>query len=477
MFFVPLPGDPGNQLFLDSAYSQLKYSESNPGWAVLLTDGGTFQTFHVTDARQISKAAYSLSAKSTRLTFTETINLFTFPLRTTTVLTGNARQPLQISLPVSDPLSGSTADSRRNPHRPSGWPDGGAAGESLHYESARRRIRHPRWSATARSGQQHHGPEPQAAACQPVCPRHLLVAGQYCRSDPGRNREATRFWAAAMARRSNPTRSRRSRSRICRRPIPRVSPPLHSTLIVTVDGVAWKEQPTLVSSASDAQDYTTTLDDSGQTTVVFGDGFNGARPPSGVNNIHARYRKGLGTSGNVAARRRSATHRQCSESAEGDQSRNRRAAETIRKVSAAFRELAPGEPAHVQSCRERRRLCGAGAQLSRHRKGKRDLGVCRTPVTLKPIPHPYVQLTVATADQTPVPFQGTLLAGSFAVFSTTIATPTFPCAFWISHPCSSQWRSRSILIDRFPRQATLNRCSGSAQPRSQSRWQRRLLRI
>jgi predicted phage baseplate assembly protein len=41
------------------------------------------------------------------------------------------------------------------------------------------------------------------------------------------------------------------------------------------------------------------LDDSGQTTVVFGDGFNGARPPSGIDNIHARYRKGLGSSGNL----------------------------------------------------------------------------------------------------------------------------------------------------------------------------------
>src|SRR5262249_54543811 len=74
-----------------------------------------------------------------------------------------------------------------------------------------------------------------------------------------------------------------------------------STLNVIVNGVSWNEQPNLAESAPNAQDFTTTLDDTGQTTVLFGDGFNGARPPSGTNNIHARYRKGLGSLGNLAA--------------------------------------------------------------------------------------------------------------------------------------------------------------------------------
>lgn len=51
-----------------------------------------------------------------------------------------------------------------------------------------------------------------------------------------------------------------------------------STLTVIVNGVAWNEQPNLVQSAANAQDFTTTLDDNAQTTVEFGDGFNGARP-------------------------------------------------------------------------------------------------------------------------------------------------------------------------------------------------------
>jgi hypothetical protein len=63
-----------------------------------------------------------------------------------------------------------------------------------------------------------------------------------------------------------------------------------STLLVNVNGVLWNEEPTLLESSADAQAYTTTLDSTGQTTIVFGDGFNGALPPTVVENIHARYR-------------------------------------------------------------------------------------------------------------------------------------------------------------------------------------------
>ena len=44
-----------------------------------------------------------------------------------------------------------------------------------------------------------------------------------------------------------------------------------------------------------------TTDEQGRDFVVFGDGVRGARLPSGVNNVRATYRKGLGRDGNVAA--------------------------------------------------------------------------------------------------------------------------------------------------------------------------------
>ena len=76
---------------------------------------------------------------------------------------------------------------------------------------------------------------------------------------------------------------------------------VQSTLTVTVNGVQWQEQPNLFESGPAAQDFTVTQDNTGVSTVVFGDGINGMRPPTGTNNMHARYRVGLGISGNVPA--------------------------------------------------------------------------------------------------------------------------------------------------------------------------------
>ena len=47
--------------------------------------------------------------------------------------------------------------------------------------------------------------------------------------------------------------------------------------------------------------YTLATDEQGKTWVVFGDGVRGARLPSGVNNVRATYRQGLGKDGNVGA--------------------------------------------------------------------------------------------------------------------------------------------------------------------------------
>ncbi len=76
-----------------------------------------------------------------------------------------------------------------------------------------------------------------------------------------------------------------------------------STLQVRVNGVLWHEVPSL--DGCDGQDrvYVTSLDDSGRTTVIFGDGESGARPPTGQENIVATYRKGIGLGGQLPADR------------------------------------------------------------------------------------------------------------------------------------------------------------------------------
>ena len=72
-------------------------------------------------------------------------------------------------------------------------------------------------------------------------------------------------------------------------------------LTVRVADVAWSERPTLFGAAPTDHAYTLETDEQGRLFVQFGDGLRGARLPSGVSNVRARYRKGLGLDGNVAA--------------------------------------------------------------------------------------------------------------------------------------------------------------------------------
>lgn len=113
---LPAPGvvvssgvlEPPNQLFLDQEYAGLAYSESNPGLAVLVTDDDVFQILTVTGARSFARTAYTMVGPSTRLTFARNFALHTFPFRGTTVLTGNELLPLQVELPIPDPLTGAS---------------------------------------------------------------------------------------------------------------------------------------------------------------------------------------------------------------------------------------------------------------------------------------------------------------------------------------------------------------------------------
>ncbi len=72
-----------------------------------------------------------------------------------------------------------------------------------------------------------------------------------------------------------------------------------SELSVRVGEVEWTEKSTLFGAAAAERAYALSVDAQGKAWVVFGDGVRGARLPSGVNNVRARYRQGLGLEGNV----------------------------------------------------------------------------------------------------------------------------------------------------------------------------------
>jgi hypothetical protein len=74
-----------------------------------------------------------------------------------------------------------------------------------------------------------------------------------------------------------------------------------STLQLFVNDVKWHEADNFFNAGPRDRLFVTRNSDDGQTTVTFGDGQTGARLPTGVANIRAAYRKGIGLAGNVQA--------------------------------------------------------------------------------------------------------------------------------------------------------------------------------
>jgi predicted phage baseplate assembly protein len=74
-----------------------------------------------------------------------------------------------------------------------------------------------------------------------------------------------------------------------------------STLEVRVNDLPWREVPSLFELGPRDQGYIVRLADDGTTSVTFGDGINGARLPTGQQNVVVTYRTGIGPDGNVGA--------------------------------------------------------------------------------------------------------------------------------------------------------------------------------
>jgi hypothetical protein len=76
---------------------------------------------------------------------------------------------------------------------------------------------------------------------------------------------------------------------------------IKSALEVRVNDIPWTEIGSLTDAGPFDRNYFTETDDQDKTTIIFGDGINGMRLPTGRENVTATYRVGLGSGGNVAA--------------------------------------------------------------------------------------------------------------------------------------------------------------------------------
>jgi predicted phage baseplate assembly protein len=74
-----------------------------------------------------------------------------------------------------------------------------------------------------------------------------------------------------------------------------------STLKVYVDNVEWHESESPAWLGARDRGFVTLTGDDGATSVIFGNGTSGMRVPTGVQNVQATYRNGIGAPGNVRA--------------------------------------------------------------------------------------------------------------------------------------------------------------------------------
>jgi photosystem II stability/assembly factor-like uncharacterized protein len=81
-------------------------------------------------------------------------------------------------------------------------------------------------------------------------------------------------------------------------PTPRGS---QTTLQIRVNEILWQDVRSLYQHQPQEEIYITRIADDGTTTITFGDGKSGARLPTGIENVVATYRSGIGLSGQVGA--------------------------------------------------------------------------------------------------------------------------------------------------------------------------------
>ena len=460
----------GNQVFLDAIYDAVKGTPQSPGWAALIANGMS-AIFHVRDARPVSKAAYTISAKVTRLTLgtrlvSESVPATTFPLRETVILTGSERLTLQNTLPLPEPLAGSTLV---------------LAGVYSQLQKGQIVIlQGDLWDAATQTPTAIVNAESRILETQPVpdASNNLTTVTlnkpldrQYVRASAmllANVIEATQGETVPDEVLGSSDGSAFQTYRLKQKPltyIPSIDPEgvaaVQSTLLVTVNGVRWSEQPTLVESTPNAQEFTTTLDDLGQTTVVFGDGFAGAIPPSGRDNIRARYRKGLGSAGNVLA----GAIQQLIDSLPGLQKVTNPQASGGGVDQENLAQIRVHAPASIRTFG---RIVSVEdyAALALTYPGIAKAGarlVLRDPTTLRVIPQPYMQLTVATTNRVPLAEQ-TAFVGKLRSFLDARRDPNVPLRIIDVTPVYVDVAVTVDIDDRFPQQATLARVQAALNP-------------
>jgi hypothetical protein len=274
------------------------------GWVVLEGPAKGPTPYRVEATLERSLADFALSARSTGVTITNPdgssppTDLASFALRSTTIRSGS--QPLELAaLPIDEPLGSGTAEERQLTL--DSLVLGLEVGQPLILTGERADLPGVTASEVVILSDVVH------SAGLTTLFWETALAYPYLRKSVTLNANvaaATHGETVAEVLGSGDGGQANQRFTLKKPPLTYVAAPTpsgtQSSLQVQVDSVRWQEVPALFGLDERSRSYVVRIDDDAKATVVFGDGRQGARLPTGTENVTASYRSGIGLQGLVA---------------------------------------------------------------------------------------------------------------------------------------------------------------------------------
>jgi predicted phage baseplate assembly protein len=284
---------PQSQLYPPDVHLDAVYSQILPGSWLVLSSPNDKELYQVEAATEDSRSNFTLTAKTTRVTLKgENLSRFNNKLRETAVFAQSELLEMA-EVPILDPITGSSIKLDRKV-------DGLTKGQLL-MVSGRDESGESRCEVMTLIRTEPGGDATEIFFTQPLVHRYrcdtVTINANVARATHGETvHEVLGSGSAAESH---------LRFALKKSPLTYISAPTPSgtlsTLNVSVNGIQWQEVPSLYGLDRRSQSYIVRIDDDGRTSITFGDGRNGARLPTGMENVTAVYRSGIGHDGEVGA--------------------------------------------------------------------------------------------------------------------------------------------------------------------------------
>ena len=283
-------GDRPPSIFLDRVYPGIVRNS-----LIILESQAGREVYRVREAGEVSRADYTISAKVTRLEVDSSNGFDQFRLRETTVYAVSEELDLA-PLPISDPIAGSriTLD-----HADLGL----KVGQTVIVTGAREDLQDVKVSEALRLADVTLDEGFTTLAFEQGLAYHYVRETVIINANVA---AATHGETKAEILGSGDAGQAFQQFTLRQPPLTHVSAPTpgggESTLDLWINDQRWREVSSLHGLSPTDRAYVVQTDDDGNTTVRFGDGTTGARPPTGQHNVRATYRQGIGVGGMVKAR-------------------------------------------------------------------------------------------------------------------------------------------------------------------------------